>query len=210
MKNSKKFPIWIWSDGIGFLPPEKPFEYGKEYFEKYIGYESTEQGRVILGLRVKMLRRRVKPSEPVDVLDVGIGSGIFVSVLRSLGYFAWGTDVNPYAIEWLERKGWFFPEGRKATVLTFWDSLEHILNPVEFIRFHDPRWVFVSMPIYKDEADCLASKHFKPNEHIWYFTERGLVGFMDRMGFECVERNWFETTLGGRENIMSFAFRRLR
>ncbi|MNF16908.1 hypothetical protein D3C80_2201530 [compost metagenome] len=63
------------------------------------------------------------------------------------------------------------------------------------------------MPIYKDQIDCLHSKHYKPGEHIWYHTLHGLIGWCERQGFTLEEMNHAESDLG-REGISSFAFRR--
>ncbi|MCW1937514.1 hypothetical protein OMD46_16425 [Pseudomonas sp. MDMC_285] len=72
---------------------------------------------------------------------------------------------------------------------------------------HVGEWLFVSMPIYEGQAHCLQSKHYKPGEHIWYWTLPGLIGWMERQGFALVEMNQSESELG-REGITSFAFRR--
>lgn len=64
-----------------------------------------------------------------------------------------------------------------------------------------------AMPIYKDQTDCLRSKHYKPGEHLHYWSLRGLIGWFARQGFGCVEINEKESELG-REGITSFAFRR--
>lgn len=90
--------------------------------------------------------------------------------------------------------------------MTFWDSLEHIPEP-EVVLKGIGEWAFVSMPIYKDAKDCLASKHYKPGEHLHYFTLEGFITWMDRQGFEVMEINHAESELG-REGITSFAFHR--
>ena len=64
------------------------------------------------------------------------------------------------------------------------------------------------MPIFRDLPDLLASKHFKPNEHIYYFTRQGLIDFFEHFGFVCLLTDRFETTSFGREGIESFAFLR--
>ncbi|MCY1314289.1 hypothetical protein D9M70_649130 [compost metagenome] len=64
------------------------------------------------------------------------------------------------------------------------------------------------MPIYDSQAHCLQSKHYKPGEHIHYFTLNGFITWCQRQGFELVEINQVESELG-REGITSFAFRRM-
>jgi len=68
-------------------------------------------------------------------------------------------------------------------------------------------FVFVSCPIYDDVEHVLRSKHFKPDEHCWYWTIKGLTTFMRIFGFEVQEINWMETEIG-RESIATFVFKR--
>jgi hypothetical protein len=54
----------------------------------------------------------------------------------------------------------------------------------------------------------LKSKHYRKDEHYWYFSKAGLIIFMDRLGWKLREVSDVETILG-REGITSFAFRRV-
>ena len=65
--------------------------------------------------------------------------------------------------------------------------------------------LFVSIPVFKDMPHVLRSKHFRPDEHYWYFTGLGFVLYMLRHGFHLIAVDDFETRIG-REDIMSFAF----
>jgi hypothetical protein len=65
----------------------------------------------------------------------------------------------------------------------------------------------MSIPIFSGKDHALASKHFRPDEHYWYFTKVGLMGFMLGLGFTCRSESSFEIALG-REDIQTFAFRR--
>jgi hypothetical protein len=67
--------------------------------------------------------------------------------------------------------------------------------------------VFVSIPIFTDLDHIKRSKHYRPNEHLWYFTREGLVKWMHGHGFGLAEENRMETDLG-REDIGTFVFHR--
>ena len=54
-------------------------------------------------------------------------------------------------------------------------------------------WVFVSLPIFRDAEHVLRSKHFRPEEHCWYFTRDGLVYAMKMCGFALVSESKVET-----------------
>lgn len=174
--------------------------YDDGYFQKYTRMAQTEMGRKLTQARIDMVARHYSGA----VLDVGIGSGQFVI---ERGEPTYGYDVNPYAIEWLQERGLYqdlYTESLRA--LTFWDSLEHIPDPAAAVA-RAGEWVFVSLPIFDGPEHCLASKHYRPGEHIWYFEGRGIKSWFSRQGFECVEHNTNETDLG-REGIGSYAFRR--
>lgn len=189
----------LWSDELGMgYHPRPPMDYSGPYFEKYQALDASSMGAALTRARVAMVRRHTE----LPPVDIGIGGGRFV--LESAGH---GYDVNREAVAWLRSQERFFDiYANHAEAITCWDSLEHVPDPERLID-RAGEWVFVSMPIYQSQADCLRSKHFKPGEHLWYFTLEGLVGWFARQGFGCVEINQVESDLG-REGISSFAFRR--
>ena len=114
---------------------------------------------------------------------------------------------HPIGVEWLKRrKLWRDPYEDGAEVLTFWDSLEHIEDPVRILECCDSMAI-ISIPIFKDKAHTMRSKHFRTDEHFWYFTSEGLIRMMHNEGFRLVDQNDLETKLG-REDIRSFVFQR--
>ena len=175
--------------------PRPPMSYAGSYFENYRQLDASEMGTALTQARIDMVRGHYDGT----VVDVGIGGGRFVEEIDGFGF-----DVNPEAVEWLRSAGRYSDPVGPA--LTFWDALEHIPEP-ELAVEAASEWVFVSMPIYRDGADVLESKHYKPGEHLWYWTKDGLIRWFHRLGFFCVEVNSAESELG-REGILSFAFRR--
>lgn len=188
----------LWSEELGMgWHPRKPMEYEGSYFDKYQDMDATDMGAALTQARVEMVRRHTGG----EVVDVGIGGGRFV--LESGGK---GFDVNEDAVAWMRDRGLYADPYYGVGSISCWDSLEHIPEPeclIEMVR----DYVFVSMPIYDSAADCLDSKHFKPGEHIWYWTHSGLIKWFRKLGFKCVEVNNIESQLG-REGITSYAFRR--
>lgn len=189
-----------WDDKAGYgFHSAPPMSYTGDYFAKYQEMDDTPMGEALTDARVEMVDDHYQGE---NIIDVGIGGGRFASLMMCNGY-----DVNPSAVKWLKDQGMFRdPYQTKAEVLTFWDSLEHIPDPAEIVR-QARKWVFVSMPIYRDEEHCLASKHFKPGEHLHYWTHDGLIDWFARQGFVLVDHNSFESDLG-REGIKSYAFKR--
>lgn len=141
------------------------------------------------------------------VIDVGIGSGAFIDLRRGRGRTTYGYDVNPVGAAWLdERKLLVDPYLVSFDAMTLWDVLEHIPD-FQSLLANLREWLFLSLPIFRDTDHVLRSKHFKPDEHCWYFSREGLVFAMSLCGFALVSETRIETDLG-REDIGTFAFRR--
>lgn len=193
----------LWSEELGQgWHTAPPMDYTGDYFAHYQALDATPMGAALTRARVELVSKFVKPD---TVLDIGIGGGRFVE--ESGGY---GYDVSNEAIQWLcQSRRHLDPylPGVNVEAVSCWDSLEHIPDP-ERLLTRVQRWLFVSMPIYTGLADVLASKHYKPGEHLHYWTFPGFVAWCERQGFQLVEANHAETELG-REGITSFAFKRV-
>lgn len=166
--------VFVPALGIGRYPvPVSQRPYDDSYFHKYQQLADTPMGHALTQSRVELVARHHGSGM---VLDVGIGAGQFVEARdKTCGY-----DVNPAGVRWLkERRKWadlyepWLPDYRFAA-LTFWDSLEHIDQP-ELAVARAVQWVFVSIPIFTGGDDIMASHHYRPNEHIWYFTHDGII-----------------------------------
>lgn len=192
--------IWLPEKGLGFYPA-KGAVYGQAYFNKYRGYAKTERGREITRARVEFVARHYCG----PLVDVGVGCGQFVRERRQTD----GFDINPVAIHWLIANGRWrdIYDGKRCAAATFWDSLEHIEDAAGVVN-RAARWVFLSLPIFRDCDHVLESRHYRKDEHFWYFTDQGLVRWFEEQGFRLTERNTMEQPLG-REDIASYAFRRV-
>lgn len=189
---------WFEEEGIGYYPV-KDSPYDKSYFKNYQKITDTEIGRKLNEARIELVNKYTTD----DVIDIGIGSGVFCKERPNTK----GFDINQSAVEWLVGNGLFKHPMKGATSLSFWDSIEHIHNPANTLQFAK-EYVFISTPIYDDLTHLMSSKHRKYSEHCWYFTSNGLVRFMDYYGFEIKEISWIETKIG-REDIGSFVFKRI-
>jgi hypothetical protein len=174
---------WLPARGVGYYPPAPANEvYDAAYFAHYAALADTAMGAMLNLERMALVARHWQGF----VVDVGIGAGAFVTARPGTA----GYDVNPLGVAWLRERALFLdPYGVQVEAACFWDSLD------------------VTVPIFRDLPDVLASKHYKPGEHCWYFTQRGLLEFMGAHGFMCDEINDRETRIG-REAVKSFAFRR--
>jgi hypothetical protein len=192
--------MWFPEAGLGYYPVPPAFNtYDGEYFDKYAGYAKTEMGERLNLARMSLVGRHYHGT----LVDIGVGCGAFVGARAD----TFGYDINVKAIEWLNyRDLWHNPYARPCQAISLWDVLEHIPDfPALLDRVSE--YVFVSLPIFSGPEHVLISKHYRKDEHVWYFTELGFIRLMSALGWRCVEINGDETLLG-REDIRSFAFRR--
>lgn len=201
--------VWLAELGIGYYPVADDSVYDEAYFEKYVSYNDTPVGHALTDARVNLVAPYVLPHDLV--VDVGIGSGQFVEGMVSSGFNVKGTDVNEAALKWLFDRGLIWSQLTRPKALTFWDSLEHIPDPSLYLSPDSEMsadYVFISAPIYPNLDALLKSKHFRKDEHCWYWTQEGLVRFMAHFGYRMIEWNDMETKIG-RESILSFVFTRV-
>lgn len=192
------------------LKTAAPVPYDKEYFEKYRQYEGSPIAVAINRGRVALVQ---KYCIDAAILDIGIGSGEFLRACdqvcntRCLGY-----DVNPHGIDLLLQQDRFVDPYQNLPSslggMTCWDSLEHLTDPTALIScLHPGQYLFLSLPIFEDLRRIRESKHYRPNEHFYYFTDHGLVSWLEGCGFTLEERSSFEIA-AGREDIYSYVFQR--
>lgn len=177
--------------------------YDAAYFDKYEGYCGSDIARAINAGRVALVDKWA--GSDGEIIDVGIGCGEFI---LARGCATRGHDVNPKAIAWLKEQGLWAPDLRGAVGVTFWDVLEHVPEPDGYFDQLAPgALVFACLPIFEDLARIRESKHYRPDEHYYYWTEHGFVRWMIAKNFDLLDRQDFETR-AGRESILSFAFRK--
>ncbi len=177
--------------------------YDESYFNKCAGYEGSDIANAINRGRVEFVAKHYCPVSPV--LDIGIGSGEFIRSRKARTY---GMDVNPKAVEWLKESGLWADDLLKFSAFTMWDVIEHVPEPEDYFRHISiGSYLFTSIPIFSDLTRIRESKHYRPGEHLYYWTRQGFVMWMQMHGFECLEVSDFETR-AGRDSILSFAFRK--
>jgi hypothetical protein len=173
---------------------------GNNYFDHYAKMDGGEIGKAIHKGRVDLVNKYAGSATPV--LDIGIGSGQFI---RSREH-TFGMDVNPRAQKWLKSCGLAAAGLDGFKVFTFWDVLEHVDVPNNYFRqMEQGSFLFTSLPIFDDLSKVRESKHYKPGEHLYYWTAKGFVDWMAEYRFRLLETSTFESD-AGRESIRSFAF----
>lgn len=191
--------VWLPEKGWGYYNV-RDSPYDQSYLQNYIRLADTEIGKKLLDFRLSLVNSYARTSR---IIDVGVGSGSFVRARRdTLGY-----DINPHAVEFLKKENlWCDYYNSIVNNITCWDSFEHIKDSYSLLS-RVLRFVFISIPIFKDVDHVLRSKHFKKSEHCYYFTEKGLVTYMEEHDFRCLHVCYQEVKIG-REDIGTFVFER--
>jgi hypothetical protein len=194
--------FWDEPSGYGYYPVDNTGVYNDGYFDKYVGYERTQFGDKLNYERVRIANMFSSGT----ILDIGIGSGQFVRAVDGVGY-----DVCPKAINWLKSNSKFvdfYKQGAyQADLVTFFDSFEHIEDIKKAVQMCLGRTILISIPIFKDKAHVLKSKHFRKDEHYHYFTDLGLKDWFARQDYSCIFQSSIESDLG-REDIGTYVFQR--
>lgn len=212
--------IWSPRDQMGFYDVDAhlaregiPLVYAESYFQKYVEMDQTTFAEDLNRFRcITTIQAMPDHVKPIRVLDVGIGGGGFINALLKRQDIAparldvYGADINPIAINWLENRKMLGSFDEMYDVVTFWDSLEHIRYPETALQCVGTVAI-VSIPIFRDAEHALASKHYRKDEHFWYFTRQGFIKWAGRMGFIVQDVRITETLLG-REDIETFVLRR--
>ncbi len=196
------------ADGVAYQADMRTgrVPYSDTYWQKVSAYENGYVANAVNRGRCEMLAFHLKPG--ASVLDIGAGTGAFVRAANAAGFRASGFDVMPRAIERLKAEGLYDTDVESFDAVTMWDSLEHMESPADWLR-RVPRdgWLFLSLPVFKSLSNIRASKHYRPGEHLTYWTAEGLIDWLRHYGFRIACRSNHEIA-AGRESIGAFGFRR--
>lgn len=130
-------------------------------------------------LRWNFIQRWLRLADGSRILDIGYGNGAFLKFARQHGMEVFGFDVHDedFGIPALDHGVAGFD------LICFFDSLEH-LPAFEHLFVLHPSAVIVSIP---DAPDFLLEtprewRHFKPGEHLHYFSRHSLDLLMCEWG----------------------------
>lgn len=192
-----------------------PVQYDQWYFDKYTSYEGSDIANKLVDGRIDLIKKWCHPGG--KSLDIGIGSGELIKKAKDL--LIYGYDINPYGVEWLKSIDRYIDlykvlEEQDQTKklefdYLFFDSLEHIRHPHLILdKILSKTIVCISVPIIKDIKNVRESKHYRPNEHFYYWTHLGFVNWVQRYNFKVRDISNFEI-VAGREDIYTFVIEKL-
>jgi len=174
--------------------------------------------------RLSVLRRHFDGAG--RVLDVGCAAGYFLEVMRGEGWDVTGLEpsaaILPFAEERLGREnvkggrlGEVDLEEGSFDLITMWDVIEHIPDPVGAVRevgrllAPGGKLLIETQNVSSTAARVLGRRwqHYKHAEHIYHFDPSTLERMLGEAGFEILEnRPW----LGGKYVSIGFIAERSR
>lgn len=149
---------------------------------------------------------------PDSVLDIGYGSGEFLSVAAQIVPRVGGHDITginpPAGVEFITNiyeSEW--------DVVTFFDVLEHFKDPREVVSRLDAQHIAISLPWchYVNDEWFAEWKHRKPNEHLHHFNAVSLAAMMRECGYRLITspteiEDTIRKELNGLPNILTCIF----
>ena len=172
-------------DGVAYQS-DMEFRTPVGYYDKCSEYVGSSISDDLHFKRTKFVNRYV--GDWSVVLDVGVGCGEFIQWRPN----TFGFDVDEKAVEWLKTNGYWSDHFWSFRAFTFWDVLEHIPVPDDYFKYMVPGTrLFTSIPIFRDLSDIRSSKHYRPGEHLYYFTEDGFVRWMTKHRFDVIGKSDF-------------------
>lgn len=173
-------------------------DYDEDYWQKLANYEGSE-----IANKLNEGRRGIVHKHFGDgpCLDVGVGCGEFIKNRPN----TYGIDVNPVAVDWLKDNGKYRDDLESFLCFTFWDVIEHCPEPDLYLdRIPEGGHAFFSIPVFTDLKKIRESKHYRPGEHLYYWTPTGFISWLELHGFQFLDVQDFETK-AGRDQILTFA-----
>ncbi|MFW5745999.1 MAG: methyltransferase domain-containing protein [Nanoarchaeota archaeon] len=173
-------------------------EYDLQYIE-CMHNEYSETAQLINQIRWNF----VKEVSPRMVLNYGCGCN-FLAKCAPEGVVVDSFDVAP-----CEQTGIRHDE---YDIIFLNDVLEHIDwedapdAQIENVLGHT-HYVMVTVPILPEGQNLEKWKHYKPGEHLTYFTEGSLDAFFEQRGFEKVKSSYAECP--PRKDILSVLYRKV-
>lgn len=177
-------------------PGAEWYELDETYIVKTIGRQKISRG-----YHKKFLKVYKNFLKNIRILDLGCGTGEFLAELKKRGCEVWGVDFNKKFIE--SAKKFFGLKNLyamsfddffkidnlpKFDIITFFEVLEHIDNPLEFIQnvknlLKENGMIVLSVPSRERILVNLIKGDFPPH-HLSRWNEKAISNLFSKIGFK--------------------------
>lgn len=190
--------------------PKPSLEYLPRYYESedYISHTDGKRSlfeKLYQLVKAIALRKKLKLinsiSDKGSLLDIGAGTGDFLSVAKKDNWNVIGIEPNPKAKQIAIQKGVSFAENLSSLqdntfdVITMWHVLEHVPNLEEYIlelkRIVKPNGtIIIAVPNFKS-FDAIYYKEFwaafDTPRHLWHFSKTAIKKLFAKQDLKLVE-----------------------
>ena len=189
-----------------WLPFENP---GPVHYERsYIVRESTGP-QFLYGYHKKFLKLVKDIPVGSKILDIGFGTGDLLAELAKRGYDVWGMDIDKNGVEFaqnyfelknlyaLSDKDFFnLPNLPKFDMITFFELIEHLDNPLEFIQrvknlLKEEGLMILSTPSRERMLVNSLSSDFPPH-HLSRWSEESIAKLFAKINFKISRIEYIE------------------
>jgi hypothetical protein len=150
----------------------QPIKYDLNYLENLLRIQART-GQLIAEIRWDFID--CKKNNIKTILDYGSGVGFF-RAFRPEGIEVDNYDVNPCAPQTGITK-------KTYDLVCLWDVLEHLTAPLEF----DSKFITITVPIKPKDILLKDWYHFKPGEHLVYFSQEYLDLIFKNFGYQRIK-----------------------
>lgn len=207
-----------YTDEIGVVHQinKLPFVYDEQYVkDRYVKY--GDLCKTMGDIRLSFLLGAIK-KKPKSILDIGYGNGAFLDICNNFGIFTYGYDISGYEISQKHRVFLAYRDifiDHHFTVVSMFDSMEHMENPDEILKNIDTEYIIVSVPWYKPwmgDDWFISWKHKRDNEHLHHYSKDSLELFFDKYFYKLISYSHIEDLVrydkNNDPNILTAVFQR--
>lgn len=205
LKNHEDFPLstifWCPNCEYGFCNPMPDTTKLKQYYQSsYRNNDSFSEAVAISRLtrahaQLQFIEETLgQQTKDTVFLDIGCGIGAVIHLLEKKGYYAFGVDEDPLAIDWGKKKFTTNighevpPDFRNPDILLFSHVIEHFPDITAALKkWKRTRYLFIEVP--HANKDVALSK--PPVSHVHFFTPQSLCYVLEAAGLHIRAMNTY-------------------
>ncbi|NER09927.1 2-polyprenyl-3-methyl-5-hydroxy-6-metoxy-1,4-benzoquinol methylase [Muriicola jejuensis] len=180
------------------------------YYEHETYISHTDRSKTLVEKIYQLVKRvslkkkeswiRTFAGRNLRVLDVGAGTGSFISYLRSRGWQADGVEPNPRARNAASKKGVCLQPSlleipdRQYDVLTLWHVLEHFRDLDKEVdallsRIKEDGTLFIALPNFRSYDAKVYGEYWAAYDvprHVWHLSRTSVEKIFGRKGWKVI------------------------
>jgi len=118
--------------------PETEKIYNRDYFEKWYLKYYDERKQYFKNLIEKLKSYIPKKGK---ILDIGCGAGIFLDIMKEMGWNVYSQDISSFAVKYCKNKGYTVYKNLSEistegtfNLITMFDVIAHIPDPLHYLE----------------------------------------------------------------------------